>query len=83
MDRMDKLTTLFESDEQLYFCVGLIILVGAIVIICAMVNDYREFRTRFRLREFLREEKFYFFLFFGCVALIIFVVVICTKLAQG
>lgn len=40
MDRMDKLTTLFESDEQLYFCVGLIILVGAIVIICAMVNDY-------------------------------------------
>lgn len=39
MDRMDKLTTLFESDEQLYFCVGLIILVGAIVIICAMVND--------------------------------------------
>ena len=66
MDRMDKLTTLFESDEQLYFCVGLIILVGAIVIICAMVNDYREYldahlRTRFRLREFLREEKFYFF----------------------
>ena len=64
MDRMDKLTTLFESDEQLYFCVGLIILVGAIVIICAMVNDYREYldahlRTRFRLREFLREEKFY------------------------
>lgn len=43
MDRMDKLTTLFESDEQLYFCVGLIILVGAIVIICAMVNDYREY----------------------------------------
>lgn len=93
MDRMDKLTTLFESDEQLYFCVGLIILVGAIVIICAMVNDYREYldahlRTRFRLREFLREEflreeKFYFFLFFGFVALIIFVVVICTKLAQG
>lgn len=41
------------------------------------------FRTRFRLREFLREEKFYFFLFFGFVALIIFVVVICTKLAQG
>lgn len=84
MDRMDKLTTLFESDEQLYFCVGLIILVGAIV----MVNDYREYldahlRTRFRLREFLREEKFYFFLFFGFVALIIFVVVICTKLAQG
>ena len=84
MDRMDKLTTLFESDEQLYFCVGLIILVGAIVIICAMVNDYREYldahlRTRFRLRE----EKFYFFLFFGFVALIIFVVVICTKLAQG
>lgn len=83
-----KLTTLFESDEQLYFCVGLIILVGAIVIICAMVNDYREYldahlRTRFRLREFLREEKFYFFLFFGFVALIIFVVVICTKLAQG
>lgn len=74
MDRMDKLTTLFESDEQLYFCVGLIILVGAIVIICAMVNDYR---------EYLREEKFYFFLFFGFVALIIFVVVICTKLAQG
>lgn len=35
------------------------------------------------LREFLREEKFYFFLFFGFVALIIFVVVICTKLAQG
>lgn len=33
MDRIDKLTTLFESDEQLYFCVGLIILVGAIVII--------------------------------------------------
>ena len=67
MARMDKLTTLFESDEQLYFCVGLIILVGAIVIICAMVNDYREYldahlRTRFRLREFLREEKFYFFL---------------------
>lgn len=65
MDRMDKLTTLFESDEQLYFCVGLIILVGAIVIICAMVNDYREYldahlRTRFRLREFLREEKFLF-----------------------
>ena len=62
MDRMDKLTTLFESDEQLYFCVGLIILVGAFVIICAMVNDYREYldahlRTRFRLREFLREEK--------------------------
>lgn len=88
MDRMDKLTTLFESDEQLYFCVGLIILVGAIVIICAMVNDYREYldahlRTRFRLREFLTEEKFYFFLFFGFVALIIFVVVICTKLAQG
>ena len=84
---MDKLTTLFESDEQLYFCVGLIILVGAIVIICAMVNDYREYldahlRTRFWLREFLREEKFYFFLFFGFVALIIFVVVICTKLAQ-
>lgn len=83
-----NLTTLFESDEQLYFCVGLIILVGAIVIICAMVNDYREYldahlRTRFRLREFLREEKFYFFLFFGFVALIIFVVVICTKLAQG
>lgn len=53
MDRMDKLTTLFESDEQLYFCVGLIILVGAIVIICAMVNDYREYldahlRTRFQ-----------------------------------
>lgn len=68
MDRMDKLTTLFESDEQLYFCVGLIILVGAIVIICAMVNDYREYldahlRTRFWLREFLREEKFYFFLY--------------------
>lgn len=83
-----NLTTLFESDEQLYFCVGLIILVGAFVIICAMVNDYREYldahlRTRFRLREFLREEKFYFFLFFGFVALIIFVVVICTKLAQG
>lgn len=53
-----------------------------------MVNDYREYldahlRTHFRLREFLREEKFYFFLFFGFVALIIFVVVICTKLAQG
>lgn len=45
MDRMDKLTTLFESDEQLYFCVGLIILVGAIVIICAMVNDYRSILT--------------------------------------
>lgn len=73
MDRMDKLTTLFESDEQLYFCVGLIILVGAIVIICAMVNDYREYldahlRTRFRLREFLREEKFYFSLLRLCSA---------------
>lgn len=40
MDRIDKLTTLFESDDQLYFCIGLIILVGAIVIVCAMVNDY-------------------------------------------
>lgn len=54
MDRIDKLTTLFESDDQLYFCIGLIILVGAIVIVCAMVNDYREYldahlRTRFRL----------------------------------
>lgn len=84
----DKLTTLFESDDQLYFCIGLIILVGAIVIVCAMVNDYREYldahlRTRFRLKEFLREEKFYFFLFFAFVALIIFIVVICTKLAQA
>ena len=87
MDRIDKLTTLFESDDQLYFCIGLIILVGAIVIVCAMVNDYREYldahlRTRFRLKEFLREEKFYFFLFFA-FALIIFIVVICTKLAQA
>ena len=89
MDRMDKLTTLFESDEQLYFCVGLIILVGAFVIICAngemttgsILTHISE--PVFRLRELLREEKFYFFLFFGFVALIIFVVVICTKLAQG
>ena len=53
MDRMDKLTTLFESDEQLYFCVGLIILVGAIVIICAMVNDYREYLGSYNIVVFL------------------------------
>ena len=73
MDRMDKLTTLFESDEQLYFCVGLIILVGAIVIICAMVNDYREYldahlRTRFRRKRVRDATLFSIFQFFTFAA---------------
>ena len=63
---MENMIETFTKEEQAIFIVALFLLLFAIVMSYAMVQDYRiyldeNYKARFSSRDFFKQEQFYIF----------------------
>ena len=64
---MENIIQTFTKEEQAIFIVALFLLLFAIVMSYAMVQDYRiyldeNYKARYSFRDFIKRERFYIFL---------------------
>lgn len=69
---MENMIETFTKEEQAIFIVALCLLLFAIVMSYAMVQDYRiyldeNYKARFSFRDFFKQEQFYIFLFMASI----------------
>ena len=69
---MENIILNFTKDEQAIFIVALFLLLFAIVMSYAMVQDYRiyldeNYKARYSFRDFIKRERFYIFLLFASI----------------
>ena len=69
---MENMIETFTQEEQAIFIVALFLLLFAIVMSYAMVQDYRiyldgNYKARFSFRVFFKQEQFYIFLFMASI----------------
>ena len=69
---MENTILIFTKDEQAIFIVALCLLLFAIVMSYAMVQDYRiyldeNYKARYSFRDFIKRERFYIFLLFAFI----------------
>ena len=69
---MENMIETFTKEEQAIFIVALCLLLFAIVMSYAMVQDYRiyldeNYKARFSSRDFFKQEQFYIFLFMASI----------------
>ena len=69
---MENMIETFTKEEQAIFIVALFLLLFAIVMSYAMVQDYRiyldeNYKARFSSRDFFKQEQFYIFLFMSSI----------------
>ena len=69
---MENIILNFTKDEQAIFIVALFLLLFAIVMSYAMVQDYRiyldeNYKARYSFRDFIKRERFYIFLLFAFI----------------
>ena len=71
---MENTILIFTKDEQAIFIVALCLLLFAIVMSYAMVQDYRtyldeNYKARYSFRDFIKRERFYIFLLFASIVI--------------
>ena len=69
---MENIILTFTKEEQAIFIVALFLLIFAIVMGYAMVQDYRiyldeNYKARYSFRDFIKRERFYIFLLFAFI----------------
>ena len=69
---MENIILTFTKEEQAIFIVALFLLLFAIVMSYAMVQDYRiyldeNYKARYSFRDFIKRERFYIFLLFAFI----------------
>ena len=69
---MENIILNFTKDEHAIFIVALFLLLFAIVMSYAMVQDYRiyldeNYKARYSFRDFIKRERFYIFLLFAFI----------------
>ena len=69
---MENMIETFTKEELAIFIVALFLLLFAIVMSYAMVQDYRiyldgNYKARFSFRDFFKQEQFYIFLFMASI----------------
>ena len=69
---MKNIILTFTKEEQAIFIVALFLLLFAIVMSYAMVQDYRiyldeNYKARYSFRDFIKRERFYIFLLFAFI----------------
>ena len=67
---MENIILIFTKDEQAIFIVALFLLLFAIVMSYAMVQDYRiyldeNYKARYSFCDFIKRGKYYIYLFLG------------------
>ncbi|WOG04791.1 hypothetical protein RJT11_04475 [Segatella copri] len=65
---MENIIETFTKEEQAIFIVALCLLLFAIVMSYAMVQDYRiyldeNYKARYSFRDFIKRERYYIYLF--------------------
>ena len=73
---MENMIETFMKDGQAIFIVALFLLIFAIVMGYAMVQDYRiyldeNYKARYSFCDFIKKERFYIYLFLGLTFVII------------
>lgn len=73
---MENTILIFTKDEQAIFIVALCLLLFAIVMSYAMVQDYRiyldeNYKARYSFCDFIKRERYYIYLFLGLTFVII------------
>ena len=73
---MKNTILIFTKDEQAIFIVALFLLLFAIVMSYAMVQDYRiyldeNYKARYSFCDFIKRERYYIYLFLGLTFVII------------
>ena len=69
---MENIILTFTKEEQAIFIVALFLLLFAIIMSYAMVQDYRiyldeNYKARYSFRDFIKRERFYIFLLFAFI----------------
>ena len=69
---MENIILTFTKEEQAMFIVALFLLLFAIVMGYAMVQDYRiyldeNYKARYSFRDFIKRERFYIFLLLASI----------------
>ena len=69
---MENIILTLTKEEQAIFIVALFLLLFAIVMSYAMVQDYRiyldeNYKARYSFRDFIKRERFYIFLLFAFI----------------
>lgn len=69
---MENIIQTFTKEEQAIFFVALFLLIFALVMSYAMVQDYRmyldeNYKARISFRDFFKQEQFYIFLFLASI----------------
>ena len=73
---MENIILIFTKDEQAIFIVALSLLLFAIVMSYAMVQDYRiyldeNYKARYSFCDFIKRGRYYIYLFLGLTFVII------------
>ena len=73
---MENIIQTFMKEEQAIFIVALCLLIFALVMSYAMVQDYRiyldeNYKARYSFCDFIKRERFYIYLFLGQTLVII------------
>ena len=71
---MENIILTFTKEEQAIFIVALFLLLFAIIMSYAMVQDYRiyldeNYKARYSFRDFIKRERFYIFLLFASIVI--------------
>ena len=69
---MENIIQTFTKEEQAIFIVALFLLIFAIVMSYAMVQDYRiyldeNYKARYSFCDFIKRERFYIYLLFASI----------------
>ena len=69
---MDNIIQTFTKEEQAIFIVALFLLIFALVMSYAMVQDYRiyldeNYKARYSFCDFIKRERFYIYLLFASI----------------
>ena len=69
---MENIIQTFTKEEQAIFFVALFLLIFALVMSYAMVQDYRMYledhwKARFSFSDFFKQERFYIYLFLASI----------------
>ena len=73
---MENIIQTFTKEEQAIFIMALFLLIFALVMSYAMVQDYRiyldeNYKARYSFCDFIKRERFYIYLFLGLTFVII------------
>ena len=73
---MEKIIQTFTKEEQAIFIVALFLLIFAIVMSYAMVQDYRiyldeNYKARYSFCDFIKRGRYYVYLFLGMTFVVI------------